>query len=153
MEYMFNNVKARNRLRALNEAPSPALPKRLPVACQRQRTSQMSRPGNRGVSLQEDKKIPRKEAALVLSSVPRRSAADGSLVQRTTQSGVIHHPQLLRPYKLSQLTPRRDTCSSCQQNQQTKANHRLVKPSRNHPVLESEETQERRACYLPQDHL
>lgn len=48
---MLNNVKAQNHLSVLNEVASPPLPKRLPVACQRQHTFQMSQLGNNGVSL------------------------------------------------------------------------------------------------------
>jgi len=48
---MFNNVKTQNHLRALNEVPSPPLPKSLTVACQRQHTFQMRQLANSGVSL------------------------------------------------------------------------------------------------------
>lgn len=39
---MFNNVKAQNPLRLLNEIPLTPLPERMLVACQRQHTFQMS---------------------------------------------------------------------------------------------------------------
>lgn len=123
MEYMFNNVKAQNHLRVLNEIPP--LPQRLPVACQRQHTFQMSQLGNSRVSLQEHEKIPRKEAASFSHNPQSLTEVlpDSYLVQRTTRAEC--NISLTAPVSLQTqpASPRRATCSSCQQNQQTEINH------------------------------